>query len=100
MGDLLALRELGRASLIGLADVLGDGELLLSELSKVLLVGLGLVLGLLDSSVGIGGGVLSDSLLLVLLGNGLSGVLVGKFGVTVLSAPTVSYLLVVIAKSC
>lgn len=100
MGDLLALGELGRASLVGLADVLGDGELLLSELGKVLLVGLGLVLGLLDSGVGIGGGVLSDGLLLVLLGNGLSGVLVGKLGVAVLSAPTVSYLLVVIAKSC
>jgi hypothetical protein len=100
VGDLLALGELGRASLVGLADVLGDGKLLLSELGKVLLVGLGLVLGLLDSGVGIGGGVLSDGLLLVLLGNGLSGVLVGKLGVAVLSAPTVSYLLVVIAKSC
>ena len=93
----LALGELGRAALVGLADVLRNSELLLRELGKVLLVRLALLLGLLlDSGVNIGSGVFGNGVLLVLLGDGLALGLVGELGVAVVTSPSVCDLLLVL----
>lgn len=97
-GDGGALGELLGRALVGLADLglLAQLELLLGELSEVLLVRLALVFGLLLLG-DVGGGVLGDGLLLVLLGDGLAGGLVGELGIAVVAAPAVGYLLVVVA---
>jgi hypothetical protein len=93
LGELLA------AALVGLAEaLLTELQLLLSKLSKVGDVGLGVVLGLGLSSLGLG--VLLDGLLLLSLGDGLASLLVSELGVAVVTAPAVSSLLVAVAGSC
>lgn len=98
-GDLGTLGELLGATLVGLAEVLLTKlQLLLSQLGEVGGVGLGVVLRL-----GLGGlslGILLDSLLLLLLGDGLTGLLVSKLGLASLGAPAMGSLLLVLAVIC
>lgn len=96
--DLGTLGELLGAALVGLAEVLlAKLQLLLSQLGEVGSVGLGVVLRL-----GLGGlslSIILDGLLLLLLGDGLTGLLVSKLGLASLGTPAVSSLLLVLAKS-
>lgn len=93
-GDLGALGEVLGAALVGLAEVLlTELELLLSQLGEVGSVGLGVVLGL---GLSLSLGVLLDGLLLLLLSNGLTGLLVSEFGLAGLGTPAVSSLLLVL----
>jgi hypothetical protein len=98
-GNLSTLGELLGAALVSLAEVLlAKLQLLLSQLGEVGGVGLGVVLGL-----GLGGlslGVLLDSLLLLLLGDGLTGLLVSKLGLASLGTPAVGGLLLLLAVRC
>jgi hypothetical protein len=99
-GQSLALGELLAAALVGLADVLGgQAELLLSLLNKVGGVGLAPVFGFRLGLVLALGGV-SDSLLLLGLGDGVAGLLVLELGVAVVSAPAMSSLLLLLAAVC
>lgn len=94
--DLGALGEVLSAALVGLANVLlTKAQLLLSQLSEVGSVGLGVVLGLGLSGGSLG--ILLDGILLLLLGDGLTGLLVSKLGLASLGAPAVSGLLLVLA---
>jgi hypothetical protein len=96
-GQSLALGELLAAALVGLTDVLGgQAELLLGLLNKVGGVGLAPVFGLSLGLVLALGGV-SDSLLLLGLGDSFAGLLVLELGVAVVSAPTMSSLLLLLA---
>jgi hypothetical protein len=99
-GQGLALRELLAGALVGLADVLGSKtELLLGLLNKVggvrlapvFRLRLGLVLAL--SSV-------SDGVLLLSLGDSVTGLLVLELGVAVVCAPAVSGLLLLLTAIC
>lgn len=93
-GDLGALGEVLGAALVGLAEVLlTELELLLSQLGEVGSVGLGVVLGL---GLSLSLGVLLDGLLLLLLSDGLTGLLVSEFGLAGLGTPAVSSLLLVL----
>jgi hypothetical protein len=97
-GESSALWELLAAALVGLADVLGGKrELPLGQLGEVSGVGLALVLRL-----GLGGvfSVLLDGVLLFSLGDGLASLFVSQLSVTVVSAPAVCGLLVVVAGIC
>jgi len=73
-GQRLALGELGVAALVGLAHVLGRGQLLLGLLDQP--VGVRLALVLFGLRLGLGDSVLVDGLLLFGLGDGFSGLLV------------------------
>jgi hypothetical protein len=98
-GDLGALGEVLGAALVGLAQVLlTEVQLLLSQLGEVGSVGLGVVLGLGLSSLSLG--ILLDGLLLLLLGDGLTGLLVSKLGLASLGTPAVSSLLLVLTVDC
>jgi hypothetical protein len=98
-GDLGALGEVLGAALVGLAQVLlTEVQLLLSQLGEVGDVGLGVVLGLSLSSLSLG--ILLDGLLLLLLGDGLTGLLISKLGLTSLGTPAVSSLLLVLTVDC
>jgi hypothetical protein len=91
--------ELGAAALVGLADVLGgERELLLSLLGEVGGVRHALVLGL--GLGGLGLSILLEGLLLLRLGNGLTGLLVSQLGVAVIATPAVSGLLLVVTGKC
>ena len=93
------LRELLAAALVGLAEaLLAKLQLLFGKLSKVGDVGLGVVLGLGLSSLGLG--VLLDGILLLGLGDGLASLLISELSVAVVAAPAVSSLLVAVAGSC
>ena len=93
--DLGALGEVLGAALVGLAQVLlTEVQLLLSQLGEVGDVGLGVVLGLGLSSLSLG--ILLDGLLLLLLGDGLTGLLISKLGLASLGTPAVSSLLLVL----
>lgn len=97
--DLGTLGELLGAALVGLAEVLlAKLQLLLSQLGKVGGVGLGVVLGLGLSGLSLG--VLLNGLLLLLLGDGLTGLLVSKLGLASLGTPAVGGLLLVLAVIC
>jgi len=97
-GDLGALGEVLGAALVGLAQVLlTEVQLLLSQLGEVGDVGLGVVLGLSLSSLSLG--ILLDGLLLLLLGDGLTGLLISKLGLASLGTPAVSSLLLVLTKA-
>jgi hypothetical protein len=97
LGDGLAFGELGAGAFVGLTDVGGTRELLLSQLGEVDVVGLALVFRL---GLGLSLSVLLDSLLLVGLSDGLASLFVGQLGVAVVSAPAVSSLLLVLADDC
>lgn len=97
--DLGTLGELLGAALVGLAEVLlAKLQLLLSQLGKVGGVGLGVVLGLGLSGLSLS--VLLNGLLLLLLGDGLTGLLVSKLGLASLGTPAVGGLLLVLAVTC
>ena len=95
-GECLALWELLAGALVGLADVVGDGELLRGLLLEIVVVALGLDLWL---------GWLSilavlwwwharvEALGLLGLCDGLASLLVGELGLTSLSTPAMSCLL-------
>lgn len=96
-GEGGTLGELLGATLVGLANVLGGKrKLLLGQLSKVGSVGLALVLRL---SLGLGLSIFPDGVLLFGLSNSLASLLISQFSVTVLSAPAMSSLLVVLADA-
>jgi hypothetical protein len=99
-GQGLALGELLAAALVGLADVLGSkGELLLGLLDEVGGVGLALVFRLgLGLVLALGG--ISYGVLLLGLGDGLSGLLVFELSVAVVSTPAVRSLLLLLAVVC
>jgi hypothetical protein len=95
-----ALGKLRAGALVGLADVLGGKrELLLSQLREVGGVRLAPVLGL-GLGVVLCLSVLLDSLLLFGLRDGLASLLVSQLSVAVVSAPTVSGLLLVLTRNC
>jgi len=94
-GECGALGELLAASLVGLADVLrAKGELLLSQLGEVGGVGLALVFRL---GLGFSLSILLDSIFLFSLSYGLASLLISQLGVTIVSAPAVCGLLVVLS---
>lgn len=96
--NLGALGEVLGAALVGLADVLlAKLQLLLSQLGEVGSIGLGVVLALGLSSLSLS--ILLDGVLLLLLGDGLTGLLVSKLGLASLGAPAVGSLLLVLAKT-
>ena len=98
-GDLGTLGELLGVTLVGLAEVLlAKLQFLLSQLGEVGSVGLGVVLGLGLGSLSLG--ILLNGLLLLLLGDGLTGLLVSKLGLASLSTPAVGGLLLVLAVTC
>lgn len=98
-GDLSALGEVLGATLVGLAEVLLTKlQLLLSQLGEVGSVGLGVVLGLGLSGLSLS--ILLDGVLLLLLGNGLTGLLVSKLGLASLGTPAVGSLLLVLTDRC
>jgi hypothetical protein len=98
-GQGLALGELLAAALVGLADVLGgEGELLLGLLDEVGGIGLAPVFGLRLGLV-LALGRIGDSVLLLGLGDLLTGYLILELSVAVVSTPTVSSLLLVLADA-
>lgn len=97
--DLGTLGEVLGAALVGLADVLlAKLQLLLSQLGEVGSVGLGVVLRLGLSGLSLG--VLLDGVLLLLLGDGLTCLLVSKLGLASLGTPAVGSLLLLLAVAC
>jgi hypothetical protein len=99
-GQGLALRELLAGALVGLADVLGGKtELLLGLLNKVGGVRLAPVFRLrLGLVLALGG--ISDSVLLLSLGDSVTGLLVFELSVAVICAPAVSGLLLLLTAIC
>lgn len=111
-GECLALGELLGGAFVGLANaqVSTKSQTLLGQLGHVLVVGLGLVLlsGLLGGSLAVwsvaeswvlssGVGCEARVVLRLGVGDGIAGLLIGPFGVTIFSTPALSCLLVMFA---
>lgn len=96
--DLLSGAPLLGGALVGLADLRGAVEsgLLLGELSEVVVVGDVLVLRLLDLLLGI----LSGGILLLSLGDGITGLLVLQLSVALSGTPRLGSLLLRAAENC
>jgi hypothetical protein len=99
----LAFWELLAGALIWLANLCGDLQLLAGELGEIVVVALGLDLrlGWLDifGAQWLCGGC-AEAFLLLFLSDGLTSLLISKFGVTSLASPAMCNLLRVVTTFC